>query len=557
MSTNRPDISFALDVINNASDEQLLPYHWKVGEVLFKLESVFSVRRTVSPASSNNIHRTKSQTANGKVHTPLLQDEEFSETPGNDNDSNVDAQSVALRPSLSVRTPVEEESIPDSRAGLLLKALKNQLDKIATYLAKQPPDAVSGELTWQNEDPRVNDLLVLQGDPRPSSQVSLRRVLSQRSLAIEFLQWEIENHKTSRLQELVNSLDSSAPRGHLTAYVNTRSKFIRKEAAHQGIRHGIKLLVIEELVGVSGVSALLGFVARKCWSIPYPEVRELVELLHKPFFKQLQDLAQKKTSWLFDCQSYYDKGSHNLHNVSPELPRGPSLDMPQQDIYGYLEQPVLQDCTMFNVQENIPQQDIYGYLEQPIPQDCSTFDIQENVPQQDVYGYLEQPVLQDCTMFNVHENMPQQEIYGYLEQPIPQDCGMFNVHENVPQQDIYGYLNQPCPQASDYNAFTVHSSVSRSNDLGPLIQTPSCTQSMSRSSSPQFGRDKSHQDNRITIPQSNMRGYSGNLPFHPPGHDIWFNQMQELGCGHRRHTNMPRNCFSRHSSNYGHMALVA
>ena len=314
-------------------------------------------------------------------------------------------------------------------------------------------------------------------------------------MAIEFLQWEIENHKTSRLQELVNSLDSSAPRGHLTAYVNTRSKFIRKEAAHQGIRHGIKLLVIEELGGASGVSALLGFVARKCWSIPYPEVRELVELLHKPFFKQLQDLAQKKTSWLFDCQSYYDKGSHNLHNVSPELPRGPSLDMPQQDIYGYLEQPVLQDCTMFNVQENIPQQDIYGYLEQPIPQDCSTFDIQENVPQQDVYGYLEQPVLQDCTMFNVHENMPQQEIYGYLEQPIPQDCGMFNVHENVPQQDIYGYLNQPCPQASDYNAFTVHSSVSRSNDLGPLIQTPSCTLSMSQSSSPQFARDKSHQDN--------------------------------------------------------------
>ena len=173
MSTNQPDISFALDIINNASNEQLLPYHWKVGEVLFKLESVFSVRRTVSPASSNNIHRTKSQTANGKVHTPLLQDEEFSETPGNDNDSNVDAQSVALRPSLSVRTPVEEESIPDSRAGLLLKALKNQLDKIATYLAKQPPDTVSGELTWQNKDPRVNDLLVLQGDPQPSSQVSL------------------------------------------------------------------------------------------------------------------------------------------------------------------------------------------------------------------------------------------------------------------------------------------------------------------------------------------------------------------------------------------------
>lgn len=375
MSTNQPDISFALDVINNASDEQLLPYHWKVGEVLFKLESVFSVWCTVSPASLNNIHWTKLQTVNSKVHTPLLQDEEFSESPSNDNDSNVDAQSVALHPSLSVRTPVEEESIPDSRAGLLLKALKNQLDKIVMYLAKQPPDTVSGELMWQNEDPRVNDLLVLQGDPWLSSQVSLWRVLSQRSLAIEFLQWEIENHKTSWLQELVNSLDSSAPCGHLTTYVNTRSKFIRKEAAHQGIWHGIKLLVIKELGGASRVSALLGFIAQKCWSIPYPEVCKLVKLLHKLFFKQLQDLAQKKTSWLFDCQSYYDKGSHNLHNVSPELPRGPSLDMPQQDIYGYLEQPVLQDCTMFNVQENIPQQDIYGYLEQPILQDCSTFDI--------------------------------------------------------------------------------------------------------------------------------------------------------------------------------------
>ena len=124
---------------------------------------------------------------------------------------------------------MEEESIPDSRAGLLLKALKNQLDKIATYLAKQPPDTVSGELTWQNKDPRVNDLLVLQGDPQPSSQVSLRRVLSQRSLAIEFLQWEIENHRTSRVQELFNRLDSSAPHGHLTSYVNITTKFIRKE----------------------------------------------------------------------------------------------------------------------------------------------------------------------------------------------------------------------------------------------------------------------------------------------------------------------------------------
>lgn len=156
---------------------------------------------------------------------------ESSESPDNDDDTNFDEQSSRPSPSVGTQGVGEgEESIPDSRAGLLLKELKKKnFDRIATYLEKQPPEAVSGELTWQNEDPRVNDLLVHQGDPRPSNQVALRSALSQRSLAIEFLQWEIENHRTSRVQELFNRLDSSAPHGHLTSYVNITTKFIRKE----------------------------------------------------------------------------------------------------------------------------------------------------------------------------------------------------------------------------------------------------------------------------------------------------------------------------------------
>ena len=87
------------------------------------------------------------------------------------------------------------------------------------------------------EDPRVMDLQ--SGKGRVSLKVKFRRALSQRSLALEYSQWESRTHGSSRVTELADYASMSRRGGHIPDFLKRNThRFKDKKLIRGGIEYG-------------------------------------------------------------------------------------------------------------------------------------------------------------------------------------------------------------------------------------------------------------------------------------------------------------------------------
>ncbi len=187
----------------------------------------------------------------------------------------------------------------------LIQALNNEEDKIKKYLSKLEIDATEGKSSWPQEDSRLVDLQI--GEKQSSSNIKFRKVLSQRSLAKEYDQWELETHHTSRINYLVENLSDSkdGAGGRIKKYVNGNiDRFKNKALAQRGIQWGIRLLVFERLLGEPGLSAILCFSFYRFRCLKFTDLVCLGQRVHETDW--IWNLAKKKSGWLDSCQVYYD-----------------------------------------------------------------------------------------------------------------------------------------------------------------------------------------------------------------------------------------------------------
>ncbi|KAI9039867.1 uncharacterized protein KD926_008968 [Aspergillus affinis] len=210
------------------------------------------------------------------------------------------------------RNDLSEDTREDIASDLksLSRALSDckQSQKIKEYLCSTDLDPINysgGD--WTQEDPRVVDIQFCSRTCSLDSK--FRRGLAQRSLAIEFDNWERAEYQSSRVSELHQDPDMAdyKQNGHIHEFLQSNAdRFKDRNSTLHGIKHGIRLLVFELIFGHAGVSAILVLFYSHFRGVKYKNHIELKSLiLESPW----QSLAIHKSSWLEDCQHRYDTRS--------------------------------------------------------------------------------------------------------------------------------------------------------------------------------------------------------------------------------------------------------
>ena len=311
------ELEAALDLLCNVSQAALQSHKPKalsafqklqifVGEIGLAVPSIPPVSSVYAPLSgdSNSLSLSK----------PSTEDQDPSVTALNNSPGPWDSHSSStLRPTASCSTGERSVTLRTDR---LIQSLSKQSIQIQNFLSKTEPEAISEEPEWVNEDPRIVDLKLDGERSADCLKAKFRKGLSQRSLAIEYNQWELDAYRTSRVDELVCDLSSAktSKLGHIAEYIRRNRRFVDKATAGKGIGHGLKLLVIEKLLGINSTSAILIFSYRKFRDVKFGEFEYLTT--------QLKDLEwaaailEQEADWFNSYQKTYD-GMYLLLKLAP------------------------------------------------------------------------------------------------------------------------------------------------------------------------------------------------------------------------------------------------
>lgn len=223
-------------------------------------------------------------------------------SPSDSDDRPINHGTDGIETDLSSDDKTKPRSSKVSELCLYLNDKKRSA-AIQNYLCSTPD--FDEMCAWKSGDPRVTDISICSS-PGNTHETGLRRGLSQRSLAIEFDQWEKATFDMSRVNEISRNLELSAKRtGHLDKFIQAK-EFKDKEAenASMGIRHGIKWLVFESIYGYEGVSLVLMLVYSRFRDVKYEEFFQLKESL-----TDWKEFAIGKSSCLGEWQKCYERTS--------------------------------------------------------------------------------------------------------------------------------------------------------------------------------------------------------------------------------------------------------
>lgn len=286
-----------LSRVSAVNIQDLVPYQTKLEDTLCILQrSLEAIRHQ----SSQVVDRSASSPL---PNTPISSsDPPF---PRNCARNSISQQSTSSVDEISNSISGGSENL-GSEVRQLLQALADskRSKKIVDYLSSASDPVNGSRDDWTQEDPRVVDIVLCSGTR--SLDASFRRGLGQRSLAMEYEEWEEKTFKTSRVSELHR--DSSAAEdhiGHINQFIEANSlRFKDKNTTSHGIKHGIRLLVFERTYGHAGVSAILILVYSRFRKVKYKHHFLLKQLIHRsPLW---DSLARDKSSWLVQCQGRYD-----------------------------------------------------------------------------------------------------------------------------------------------------------------------------------------------------------------------------------------------------------
>ena len=183
----------------------------------------------------------------------------------------------------------------------LIAKLENNLEDVKRRLSTEYVKEFGPKPKWMDDDPRIVDIQVT-GESRKSLEVMLRRVLGQRSLAMEFYDWK-SNHLTPKIQK----------KESVSIFLSINaSRFRDVEVARRGIRLGKKLLKFEKVLGI-GFSALLIFCHRAFENVHDKQLTDLKNAIDKQDLDAIRDkqesikqLSEEKKEWLHGKQTAYN-----------------------------------------------------------------------------------------------------------------------------------------------------------------------------------------------------------------------------------------------------------
>jgi hypothetical protein len=189
-------------------------------------------------------------------------------------------------------------SVARSPESSLLQALLKKRKKIHDFLGKPASGAV-GTPSWTSNDPRLVDIEKLSKNP--TDEERLRALLAKRSLALDAEVWEIHEHGTSRINDLVRQPHLVEDHhGYIQQFLGTRG-FHGKAAtlALEAIRHGQKVVVNERRYrDLRGSTALYSFCQRDFLRLPYSSLETLNTLLKTDEYDSLRCLATEKADYM-------------------------------------------------------------------------------------------------------------------------------------------------------------------------------------------------------------------------------------------------------------------
>ncbi|KAL9613098.1 MAG: hypothetical protein Q9167_002355 [Letrouitia subvulpina] len=351
----------AINVIRDASVRSLRPYKDEISAALRRIEEYTRSSNSSRPSCSSRVQinrRVPSTTrqlrsATHRSTIPQRSNSRQPETPNNDipasSSSIRDTQSLHSKrasrrsensrqpssPSSSLSIPGRDtssshsgQSSPSSTVsrrsensgqplGLdrqlsfeeVFRRLQRKLEDIQYILQKVRENGFL-EPSWVDDDPRVVDIQVASLES--TSVQRFRRGLSQRSLALQFDSWEKATYQKSTIDERMKDLGFK--HRVIKRFLND-SRIRDKKVAHMGIRHGIKLLICERLLGGAGYTAILIFKYRDMHFLRYEHLHKFVHAIQSS--EAIVKVADQQAQLLNRCQSDYEAWCERYRPRSP------------------------------------------------------------------------------------------------------------------------------------------------------------------------------------------------------------------------------------------------
>lgn len=189
-----------------------------------------------------------------------------------------------------------------SSASSLLEALESCQETIQKYTQLPIESAIARPVDWAGVDLRVHDIRL--GATRHDNTTKFRKGMGERSLALQYHEWEMREFECSKLSDLCRDLASHKEKmdGNIAKFIAAHD-LPKIACVEKGIQHGTRLLLLESLVGTSGTSAILFFAFGKFRAVKYPEMIDLATSMREEVW--IAKLVRKIQPWFEDCCRRY------------------------------------------------------------------------------------------------------------------------------------------------------------------------------------------------------------------------------------------------------------
>ena len=190
-----------------------------------------------------------------------------------------------------------------TRVSSLVTNLDGSRPKVEEYLNKTYKQAVARHIDWQNTDIRVHDIRL--GATKHNLLTKFRKGLGERSLALQFHNWELQHFQTSRLSVLAADQHTCKEHteGRIPQFLNTHD-LPKLSCVTKGIQHGTKILIFERVMETMGISAILFFCFSQFRAIPYLDLQTLKAEIERSVW--IGTLAKSISTWFQQCILDYE-----------------------------------------------------------------------------------------------------------------------------------------------------------------------------------------------------------------------------------------------------------
>ncbi|OJD24651.1 hypothetical protein ACJ73_03987 [Blastomyces percursus] len=234
-------------------------------------------------------------------------------------------------PSVNNGSPQETfntlEDANSIRPQQLLDKIQENLEKIVKFFTNNSANIIESVLApLAVEDDRLHDIKTIVGKSKPTLNDRYIQCLAQRSLALEYNQWDLKRHQAggTRLDDVSKNASSakSKKNGGFTFYVKYVRRFDDSQTAYKALKRGVRQLMTEGKCEFAGIEVVIPFTYRYFDALSYDELHTFVLLLQQK--TEILHTLKQASSWVEDSQSIYNgyrKGKRRQLESESSLPR--------------------------------------------------------------------------------------------------------------------------------------------------------------------------------------------------------------------------------------------